>query len=125
MSNRKRSTPNIPAETLERARAQARGEEPQSTPKPAARVSASERREASTRRPRPENLQVSSAAPSRKHKNDPLDQAGIKHLLTHPTKLVTEAQLHEEYGYVLRDVRNMLTLAAGLMVALVILAQFI
>lgn len=44
-------------------------------------------------------------------------------LLDHPTKTVTTAQLREEYGFVVADLRNMGLLAGGLIVFVIILAQ--
>jgi hypothetical protein len=47
----------------------------------------------------------------------------ISNLLRHPTRTVTEAQLREEYSYVLTDLRSMAIVSAGLVVLLVLLAQ--
>lgn len=54
-----------------------------------------------------------------------LDQDYIQERLMNPTKEVSEAELRENYGFVLTDLRNMLGLAVGLMVFLVILAQVV
>ncbi len=71
-------------------------------------------------------VRVSSMGPSRrKNKDDDLDNSMMAQLLANPTKIVSQEQLQEEYGYVLRDLRNMFILAIVLMVALVLLAQFI
>ena len=47
----------------------------------------------------------------------------VAKLLANPTKNVTEAELRAHYSFVVSDLRNMGFLAAGLMVALVVLAQ--
>lgn len=62
---------------------------------------------------------------AQRSKRGELDGEQIAHLLANPTKIVSEEELHEEYGYVLRDLRNMGILAATLFVVLVMLAQFI
>lgn len=49
----------------------------------------------------------------------------LRQALAKPTKFVSEEQLHQEYGYVLSDLRNMFILAGGLFVLLIVLAQFI
>jgi hypothetical protein len=53
-----------------------------------------------------------------------MSTAMIENMLAHPTKIVTEAELHAQYGFVLKDLRNMGILAAGLMLSLVVLAIF-
>lgn len=135
--------PNLPQETLERARRQAaiaRGElppEPETPPetilvdevKPVAKpvvnnrygtVSASQRRavasaKAGDRRGR---SQLAGA----KSRQAELDSETISDLLDNPTVFVTEAELKSQYSFVIADLRNMFMLAAGLMVLLVVLA---
>lgn len=46
----------------------------------------------------------------------------IAHLLSNPTKIVTEAELHAQYGFVLRDLRSMGLLAAASFGVLLVLA---
>ncbi|MDK3158968.1 hypothetical protein QPK87_20660 [Kamptonema cortianum] len=46
----------------------------------------------------------------------------VAYLLEHPTKTVTEEELHQAYGHVVRDLRNMAVLAAALVVFLIVLA---
>ena len=60
-----------------------------------------------------------------KRKGEELDQEQIAYLLSHPTKQVGNDELRAEYGFVLRDLRNMGLLAALLFVLLVALAQFL
>ena len=147
MAKRKKRSkkPNLPKATLERARAQARGEDyvpeyedeveddiPEEEPEPEAvaddeeddaRASRRERR-SSRRRSSPSAVQYSR----RRGNNtdaEALDNAALGNMLARPTKFVSEEQLKEEYGYVVADVRNMFVLAGGLFVLLVVLAQFI
>ena len=46
-------------------------------------------------------------------------------MLANPTKFVTEDELRGQYNYVLADLRNMGILAAALLVALIVIAQFV
>ncbi|MBK8134767.1 MAG: hypothetical protein IPK52_02840 [Chloroflexi bacterium] len=46
----------------------------------------------------------------------------IAELLANPTKVVTEAELHAQYGFVLRDLRNMGMLAGASFLFLIVLA---
>jgi hypothetical protein len=153
MSKRKNrgSAPNLPQETLERARRQAaidRGEAPEEIeeevapvvpepPKPKPRtttvtassaaanpyrtVSASKRRATSDVRGARRGVQ---AEPRRSRKSE-LDQDTIAELLDNPTIFVSEDELRRDYHYVVNDLRNMFGLAAGLIVALVVLATLL
>ena len=49
----------------------------------------------------------------------------VEDALRHPTIFPTNEDLQAEYGFVLRDLRNMFLLAAVLMVALVVMASLI
>lgn len=128
--------PNLPQETLERARRQAaidRGElpveaapEPEpvvETPKAAPKanpyrtVAASQRRVATGARRAGGNR----VAGTRQRETE-LDADTISELLDNPTIYVSEQQLKAEYGFVTADLRNMFMLAAGLMILLVVLA---
>lgn len=135
-SNRTTS-PNLPESTLERARKQVSGELEEgsgesfskvSTAKPA--TSADEaRRERRSRRQAARRQSGSSSASSgqfsQRSKRDSLSSEYISEMLANPTIHVSEQQLHEEYGFVLADLRSMAILAAVLMIFLVLLAQFI
>ena len=48
--------------------------------------------------------------------------AAIADLLANPTKVVTEDDLRADYGFVIKDLRNMGILAAGLFVALIVVS---
>lgn len=136
--NRK-GTPNIPQDMLERARQQIAQQEAagaetgesaeevsveSGAPTPsAAEAGRAERTQPPRSRPRRrEGIQPARLG---EKKIDPNDPETVRQLLTNPTKLVTEDELRQEYGYVLSDLKSMAILAAGLVVALVIVAQLL
>jgi len=47
----------------------------------------------------------------------------VRQRLLNPTRIVSEGELRAEYSYVLRDLRSIGLLAAGLIIVLVVLAQ--
>jgi hypothetical protein len=141
MSKRKNrnSSPNIPQATLDRARQQITGESPakpaesvEETPvraeaapivpaaprTPTARVSTARPRSSSNRR------RAESAQP-RGGRKDQLDTEIVKNRLLHPTRMVTQEQLREEYGYVIHDLRAIAIIAIAMIVFMVVLAQVI
>ncbi|MGB1285669.1 MAG: hypothetical protein ACPG7F_03965 [Aggregatilineales bacterium] len=138
-NRKKKSAPNIPQSTLERARRQVDGildetpaeeaapvaekkAEPAKAPeKPASSPKVSEKR-ASRRR---SGGTISEAQLDRSKKRGEVDGSLVAYMLQHPNKEVTNEDLKQDYGFVLRDLRNMGVLAALLMVLLVGLAQFI
>ncbi len=137
MSKRKNrsSAPNIPAETLERARRQAAGEDVDANaPQMSLSVSAKSRQERraamgiSTSRRRYTATAAETGnvpRPYIKRKHDELTVEEIDARLNHPDKFVTEEQLRAEYGYVLRDIRSMFVLAGALFAALIALGLVI
>lgn len=135
MARRKnRTSSTLPPETLERARQQAGVEneevEDESTPveepKTVNTGSGEKKMTAgarSRRRSAAAAAVMSSRTSSRRdRKIEELTMEDIEHLLHNPTKVVTEDELRQQYGYVLRDLRNMGMLAAALFVALIVLA---
>lgn len=132
MSRRKnrQSSPNLPKATLDRARQQA-GLEPESEApeaeapqaQPAAQPAAP--MQAATSSVRKARKRKAAAAQLQQARKGNLENDVIAELLHNPTKHVSEEELHAEYGFVLRDLRNMFVLAAALMVLLVALAQLI
>ena len=126
---RKRSNkqPDLPAATLKRARAQIRSEELDEEQEEAqvaaeAEVQAKARRDERRARRRATPQPVNYA---RRRSEKEIDQSFVQDRLAHPTKFVSEAELRQEYGHVLRDIRGMFLLAGLLMVLLVVLAQLI
>ena len=145
MSKRKNraAAPNLPQETLERARRQAaidRGElppepeptpepEPEAAPKPVAATTANpyrtvpaSQRRAVTRVRSAGRRERGTRLAGERGRDAELDAETISDLLDNPTIFVSEEQLKAEYGFVTADLRNMFLLAAGLMVTLVVLA---
>lgn len=146
MSKRKSraSAPNLPQETLERARRQAaieRGElppEPEPEPAPPARetpaaptataasanpyrtVAARQRRAVAGARTGTRRSRSPEAARERRTE---LDAETVAELLENPTIEVSEDELRRDYAYVVADLRSMGLLAGGLIVTLVVLAQ--
>jgi hypothetical protein len=127
MAKRRRKKPNISQTALEQARQDANGGETPSTPqseeatpqKTEAVASASQPKSRRRRR----DLQ---AAQLDKRKNaGELDAEYVANLLANPTKIVTEEDLHQDYGYVIKDLRNMGILATVLFVALIGIALVI
>ena len=137
--SRKKSKPNIPQATLERARQQAGGTDaPEEQPEQkaaAAPVKAEKTAEAAPEKKAPATTEaksrsrrrstVSEAQLERSKKRGEVDAEFTAYMLANPNKEVTGDDLKADYGFVLRDLRNMGVLAAALMVLLVILAQFI
>jgi len=131
MSKRRRSKkPNLPKATLDRARRELGGDGDETAEEPKQPMN----QEAAEEAPKSETAVVERAARRRKispvqleriQKSGEVDMELIEDLLANPTKIVSEAELQEEYGHVLADLRNMGILAGILMVALVALAQLI
>ncbi len=113
MSKRRNRRPNLPQDTLARARREA-GIEATSDP-------AAQPRPASARRsegPRP-------TAPRRVRSlrsTDELTQDEIAERLANPVRQVSEEQLRAQYGYVIVDLRSMGLLALALFVLMILAA---
>lgn len=131
MAKRRRNKkPNIPDQTLARARRQAgvddvaeaddnTDSDEQESNEEASAEAATPPQSASRRR------RIGAVKLERSRRKGELTNEMIEEVLANPTTFVTEEQMQEEYQHVLLDLRNMGTLAAALMVLLVILAQFI
>lgn len=126
---RKKNKPNIPQATLERAREQAgvtSDEEDVVEEQPeAVAVAISKPTNDAPAKPRRRRSRVSPAQLDKAKQKGDINQNMMIELLVNPTIEVTEEQLHQEYSYVLKDLRNMGLLAAALLVLLIGLAQFI
>lgn len=135
MSKRKNrnQSPNIPQSTLDRARQQlGQTEEPVA---PEVKVEKAARtieradlivaaRPVTERRPRPVRPAASTPRTTSR-KEDKHDMAYIRARLANPTRIVTEAQLKQEYGYVVSDLRSMGILATILVIALIVIQKII
>jgi len=128
MAKRRRKKPNIPQSALEQARqdaneddvssqsgskveSEAGNEVAQSTVTNPATVGISK---ASRRR-----RSVQTAQLEKRKNQGSLDAEYVAEMLANPTKVVTEEDLHADYGFVITDLRNMGILATVLFVALV------
>jgi hypothetical protein len=132
MSKRRNKKANLPDDVLARARKQAGIEEPEpetdtgdSEDAPPLEQEAIKAATATVQERAARRRKLSPVQLERSRKRGELDADIIRELLENPTIEVSEAQLREEYQHVLIDLRNMGALSAGLMVLLVILAQFI
>lgn len=74
---------------------------------------------------RARSKRVTAAQLERTKQRGELDVHTIEDALEHPTRFPSEEDLHRDYGYVLRDLRNMFILAGVLIVALVLIATFL
>ena len=137
MATKKKSTTSgqrLNQEILQRARQQARAFDAQETeetdlesPDAVEEPSAGAVRRAETVRASSGAARRVSTAKRLREKNEEarkkaLTADEISEILANPTKVVTEAELHQQYGYVLRDLRNMGVFAASSFLFLIILA---
>ena len=123
MAKRRRKKPNISQTVLEQARqgvindgtaeaAPAReSNAPDTVPATAAPKTAGRRRRA-----------LGAAQLERRKDEGALDAEYVAELLANPTKVVSEDDLRADYGFVIKDLRNMGMLAAGLFIALIIVS---
>ncbi len=139
MSKRRKSNqPNIPEETLRRARQEAGLEPPdppaadavETPPAAPAPIPAPPPRAAASARREPARAAGDSAARRRKRRSDKvsyeeMSHEEVMHLLDNPTRSVSEAELRAQYGYVLRDLRSMFVLAAALFVVMIVAAAIL
>ena len=128
--SRRRNRPNLPEETLRRARLAAglAADEPAEEAKaptvateltPTAESPVADSRAALRAARRRKRLARASEAA---RQSETMDAEAIAERLRAPTRTVSEGQLREAYAYVLRDLRGMAMLAAVLIGALVVLA---
>ena len=118
MAKRRRRKPNISQTVLEQAR-QGIVDEGSADAAPARE---SKTDAAPSRQPPRRRRALQSAQLERRKDEGALDGEYVAELLANPTKLVTEDDLRADYGFVIKDLRNMGILAAGLFVALVIIS---
>jgi len=129
MAKRRRKKPNIPQSAMEHARQELGQDEQPSQPaedkpvietKPADDVkpAKAETTEQPKQRRRRRNLQAATLE-KRKNADSQMDGEFVAEMLANPTKVVTEEDLKADYGFVIKDLRNMGILAAVLFVFLV------
>ncbi len=74
-------------------------------------------------KPPPRRRRALQAAQLERRKDEgALDAEYVAELLANPTKVVTEDDLRADYGFVIKDLRNMGILAACLFIALIIVS---
>ena len=142
MSKRKNrnQSPNIPQSSLDRARQQlgqaadevpveAAAEVKAEKPVPVEKVElvVTTARPVLERRARPARTGTSTTRTTRStsRKDDKHDISYIRQRLANPTRIVTEAELKQEYSYVITDLRTMGILATILVIALVVIEKII
>lgn len=119
MAKRRRRKPNISKTVLEQAR-QGAVDEGSATASPVA--SQSPASPPATKQPPRRRRALQSAQLERRKDEGALDAEYVSELLANPTKVVTEDDLRADYGFVIKDLRNMGLLAAGLFIALIIVS---
>jgi hypothetical protein len=129
MAKRRRKKPNIPQATLDQVRQENGVEETPDTSKSESKAdevaSSATKSTPETPRPRRRGRDLHAAQLKKRKGDSALDPVFVAEQLANPTKIVTEEQLQEDYGFVIRDLRNMGVLAAVLFVALIGIALVI
>ncbi len=123
MAKRRRRKPNISQTVLEQARqgvvdqgsADAAPTRESNGPAPASGAAAAGQ-------PPRRRRALQAAQLERRKDEGALDAEYVTELLANPTKLVTEDDLRADYGFVIKDLRNMGILATGLFIALIIVS---
>ena len=113
MAKRRRKKPNISEAVLEQAR---QGEAD------AAQAPRADTAPAPGKAPTRRRRALQAAQLEQRKDAGALDGDYVAELLANPTKLVTEDDLRADYGFVIKDLRNMGMLAAVLFIALVIVS---
>jgi len=138
-SKKRSSSPNVPQAALERARQELGGDKAVKPAEPAEEnpakaqktpltpyVAASPKEVSARVRVRSSASRRSETAQPRSSRSkDQPDAEIIKNRLLHPTRVVTEDQFRQEYGYVIHDLRTVAIIAAAMIVLMVVLAQFV
>lgn len=115
MSRRRRRRPNLPQDTLSRARQQAGLDDAPPASPPTESGVAPRRREAVRPSPAPRRSRSLRAT-------EELTQDEIAERLARPVRQVSEEQLRAQYAYVVADLRSMGLLALGLFVLMILAA---
>ena len=124
MAKRRRRKPNLSKAVIDQARQGANGEAADATEAtpaaPTPQPAPSQQSDAARRRRRRRDL--GAAQLERRKDEGSLDAETVADLLANPTKIVSESELRAEYGFVIRDLRNMGLLATALFIALVVVS---
>ncbi len=123
MAKRRRKKPNISQTVLDQARQGVIGEGSAAAPAADSSASAPATPTAAAPKLPPRRRRALQAAQLERRKDEgALEAEYIADLLANPTKVVTEDDLRADYGFVIKDLRNMGMLAAGLFIALIIVS---
>jgi hypothetical protein len=126
---KKRSQPNLPQETLERARREAGIENDEETEDSEASLDVDVEPVAASPLPLPQSRPEMPSSQRRKRRREivveELTHEEIADLLAHPTKEVTLEALKAQYSYVVADLRSMWLLAAALFIVMIAAARFL
>lgn len=117
MAKRRRKKPNISNAVLEQAR---QGTLEQGGPTET-RNRQSQAADAAPAKPRRRRA-LQAAQLERRKDEGALDAEFVAERLANPTKVVTEEDLRADYGFVIKDLRNMGLLAAALFIALIVVS---
>ena len=123
MAKRTRKKPNISQTALDQARQDSPAESEASTEK--APIATAPKTPAEVKHNPRRRRRELQAAQLNKRKSEGLDPAYVADRLANPTKIVTEEELHADYGFVIKDLRNMGILAGVLFLALIGIALVI
>jgi hypothetical protein len=126
---KKRSQPNLPQETLARARREAGIENDEETEDSEASLDVDVEPVAASPLPLPQSRPEMPSSQRRKRRREivveELTHEEIADLLAHPTKEVTLEALKAQYSYVVADLRSMWLLAAALFIVMIAAARFL
>jgi len=123
MAKRRRKKPNISQTVLDQARQGVIDEGSAAAPAADSSASAPATPTAAAPKLPPRRRRALQAAQLERRKDEgALEAEYIADLLANPTKVVTEDDLRADYGFVIKDLRNMGMLAAGLFIALIIVS---
>ncbi|MDE2775245.1 MAG: hypothetical protein OXI77_04805 [Chloroflexota bacterium] len=123
MAKRRRKKPNISQTVLDQARQGVIDEGGAAAPAADSSASAPAAPTAAAPKLPPRRRRALQAAQLERRKDEgALEAEYIADLLANPTKVVTEDDLRADYGFVIKDLRNMGILAAGLFIALIIVS---
>ena len=122
MAKRRRKKPNISNAVLEQAR-QGAVEQGGATESREQEAAPAKSAAAPAAAPKPRRRRALQAAQLERRKDEgALDAEFVAERLANPTKVVTEEDLRADYGFVIKDLRNMGILAAVLFIALIIVS---
>ena len=121
MAKRRRRKPNISKTVLEQAR-QGVVDEGRAPAHEAQAPAAAKPDSADANQPPRRRRALQAVQLERRKDEGALDGEYVAELLANPTKVVTEDDLRADYGFVIKDLRNMGILAAGLFIALIIIS---